>query len=134
MSTRIRGYRRLTGFPASGPVGRRRGGTYRCIWYTPSVSPKRSTVSRCRRATGWSPGAASRNGLVRAAAEIAGQVQPQLDLETESSLDAPIPLLLQRSESTKLLTVGLAGRGVLGDLLLGSTAAALAARPLPARR
>ncbi|TNC24816.1 universal stress protein [Amycolatopsis alkalitolerans] len=65
--------------------------------------------------------------LVREAVTVAEQEQPRLTTEQESSLDAPIPLLIRRSEGAKMIVVGSAGRGVLGDLLVGSTAAALAA-------
>ncbi|HVW43247.1 MAG TPA: universal stress protein [Amycolatopsis sp.] len=65
--------------------------------------------------------------LLRASAEAATAQHPGLTVRTESSLDAPIPLLLQRSGAARMLVVGSAGRGFFGDLLSGSVAGALAA-------
>lgn len=65
--------------------------------------------------------------VVREAVEVAGK-QPELVTERESTAEAPIPLLLRLSEDARLMVVGSAGRGVLGDLLIGSAALALTAR------
>lgn len=71
---------------------------------------------------------AESRSLLREAAELAGRVHPGLAIATESSVDAPVPFLLRWSGAAKLLVLGCAGRGELGDLLLGSTAAAVSAR------
>jgi nucleotide-binding universal stress UspA family protein len=63
--------------------------------------------------------------IVRRAVAAAGQ--PSLTVAGESVLDGPIPLLLRRSEDARMIVVGFAGRGVLGDLLVGSVATALTA-------
>ena len=65
--------------------------------------------------------------LLLASAQAASRVHPGLEVRTESSLDAPIPLLVRCSGEAGMLVVGSAGRGVLGDLLAGSVAGALAA-------
>lgn len=65
--------------------------------------------------------------IMREAVAAAEQAHPWLTVEQESSLDAPIPLLIQRSGDATMVVVGSAGRGVLGDLIFGSTAAALTA-------
>ncbi|KAA9160210.1 universal stress protein [Amycolatopsis acidicola] len=64
---------------------------------------------------------------LREAAREATHEHPGLDVDTESSLDSPIPLLLSRSDEASLMVLGSAGRGVLGDLVVGSCAAALTA-------
>ncbi|TVT30638.1 universal stress protein [Amycolatopsis rhizosphaerae] len=71
---------------------------------------------------------AESRSLLREAAELAGRVHPELEIDTESTVDAPIPFLLGWSERAKLLVLGCAGRGEFGDLLLGSTAASVSAR------
>lgn len=65
--------------------------------------------------------------LVRQAVAVAER-RPRLVTEQVSVLDAPIPYLLQRSGEARMVVVGSAGRGVLGNLLVGSVAMALAAR------
>ncbi|HVV29459.1 MAG TPA: universal stress protein [Mycobacteriales bacterium] len=64
---------------------------------------------------------------LREAAHAAADEHPALDIDTESSLDSPIPLLLRRSEDAAMMVLGSAGRGVLGDLVVGSCATALSA-------
>ena len=73
------------------------------------------------------PHRADSEAILAAAVQDVRRVHPPLDVVTESILDAPIPLLLQRSESATMVVLGTSGRTVLGDLLVGSIAAALAA-------
>lgn len=65
--------------------------------------------------------------ILAAAIDDIRRVRLPLDISIESSVDSPIPLLLQRSESATMVVLGNSGRTVLGDLLVGSIAAALAA-------
>ncbi|SFI76892.1 universal stress protein [Amycolatopsis sacchari] len=65
--------------------------------------------------------------IVREAAAAAGHREHHPVVEQESVLDSPVPLLLRRSEDATMLVVGSAGRGVLGDLVVGSVATALTA-------
>ncbi|MTD54597.1 universal stress protein [Amycolatopsis pithecellobii] len=64
--------------------------------------------------------------IVRAAVEGAERRHPRLVTEQESVYEAAVPLLLRRSEGTRMMVVGSAGRGVLGDLVVGSVVTALA--------
>ncbi|WP_236790886.1 universal stress protein [Amycolatopsis sp. GM8] len=52
---------------------------------------------------------------------------PRLEIVPESTVEAPIPLLIERSRDARMIVLGSAGRGVLGDLLAGSTTSALVA-------
>ncbi|MTD55169.1 universal stress protein [Amycolatopsis pithecellobii] len=65
--------------------------------------------------------------VVRDAMAAAGTRYPGMEIVQESSVDAPIPLLLRHSEEARMVVLGSAGRGVLGNLLTGSTASALTA-------
>ncbi|WP_236794266.1 universal stress protein [Amycolatopsis sp. GM8] len=65
--------------------------------------------------------------IVGAAVTAVEERYARLEIVRESVVDAPIPLLLQRSEDARMIVLGSAGRGVLGDLLAGSTASALVA-------
>jgi nucleotide-binding universal stress UspA family protein len=70
---------------------------------------------------------AESRAVLRAALDTAVLVDAGLDVSTESCLDSPIPVLLAGSETAGLVVLGTSGRTVLGEALLGSTAAALAA-------
>ncbi|NKQ52049.1 universal stress protein [Amycolatopsis sp. K13G38] len=63
--------------------------------------------------------------LLEEAAVAATSAHLGLAVRTESSVDAPIPMLLQRSREARMLVLGSAERGVLGDLLSGSVIGAL---------
>lgn len=66
--------------------------------------------------------------IVRDAAAVIEQRHPGLEIVQESTMEAPISVLLERSGEARMIVLGSAGRGVLGDLLAGSTASALVAR------
>lgn len=68
---------------------------------------------------------AESEAMVGDAADTAEKAYPGLAIERRSSLDAPIPLLIERSADVRMIVLGSAGRGVLGNLLVGSTATAL---------
>lgn len=68
----------------------------------------------------------SRDWLAEAA-EIAERADPDTELYTESSLDSAVPLLISESGSATMVVVGFTARSVLGDLVMGSTGASLAA-------
>lgn len=70
--------------------------------------------------------AQSRDWLAEAREVVAG-AHPALDVRTESFLDVPVPLLLERSSSARMVVLGSAERSLLGDLVLGATAVTLAA-------
>ncbi|HVV29843.1 MAG TPA: universal stress protein [Mycobacteriales bacterium] len=53
---------------------------------------------------------------------------PGLEVTLETSVDPPIPVLTERSGQARLVVLGSAGRGAVGDLLAASTGTALAAR------
>ncbi|WP_236792898.1 universal stress protein [Amycolatopsis sp. GM8] len=66
--------------------------------------------------------------IVRDAVVGVGSWYPGLEIVQESTVEAPIPLLVRRSADARMIVLGSAGRGVLGDLLAGSTASALTAQ------
>ena len=70
---------------------------------------------------------AESGAMLRESAEAASARHPDLTVHIESSVDAPIPLLVRRSGEAAILVVGSVDRGLLGDLLAGSVAGALAA-------
>ena len=65
-------------------------------------------------------------GLLADARRLAWRIAPDLPVTVESSVDGPIPLLVKKSGTARMLVLGSAGRGALRDLLIGSTALALA--------
>ncbi|MFD2419886.1 universal stress protein [Amycolatopsis pigmentata] len=68
----------------------------------------------------------SRDWLAEAA-EIAERADPDAELYTESFLDSAVPLLISESGSATMVVVGFTARSVLGELVMGSTGASLAA-------
>ncbi|WP_027945098.1 universal stress protein [Amycolatopsis taiwanensis] len=70
--------------------------------------------------------AQSRDWLAEARDVVTG-AHPALDVATGSFLDAPVPLLLERSSAARMVVLGSAQRSLLGDLVLGATAGTLAA-------
>lgn len=65
--------------------------------------------------------------LLRESMSVAERVRPRPDITAESVVDSPIPLLLNRSHTAKMVVLGSRGHNAFGDLLVGSTATALAA-------
>lgn len=61
------------------------------------------------------------------AAEIVERADPDAQLYTESFVDSAVPLLISESGSATMVVVGFTARSVLGDLVMGSTGASLAA-------
>lgn len=61
------------------------------------------------------------------AIDLVERVHPHVELAAESFLDAPIPLLIEKSESAGMMVVGSTGWSPVGHLVMGSTAIALAA-------
>ncbi|WP_435069207.1 universal stress protein [Amycolatopsis thermoflava] len=64
--------------------------------------------------------------LLAGARRQAWRIDPDLPVTVEASLDGPIPLLVKKSDTARMLVLGSAGRSALRDLLIGSTALALA--------
>ncbi|GAB3572432.1 universal stress protein [Amycolatopsis endophytica] len=60
------------------------------------------------------------------AGRLARRAGPRTSITVESSPDGPIPLLVKKSDTARMLVLGSAGRSALRDLAIGSTALALA--------
>jgi nucleotide-binding universal stress UspA family protein len=61
------------------------------------------------------------------AREAAVRARPMVEVATESSSDLPLRVLLARSAVARMMVIGSASRGLLGDLVLGAIAPPLAA-------
>ena len=83
------------------------------------MSPPRDWLDPHQRAS---------ESIVRAAVATAERRHPRLATEQESVFDGAVPVLLRRSRQARMIVVGSAGRGVLGDLVVGSAALALTVR------
>ena len=65
--------------------------------------------------------------VLRAAMTVAEHVRPRPEVTIDSIADAPLPLLLARSHTARMIVVGSRGRAAFTELLAGSTTIALAA-------
>ncbi|WP_086865384.1 universal stress protein, partial [Amycolatopsis lexingtonensis] len=63
--------------------------------------------------------------IVAVARKLAASVDPDLVITTETPIEAPAPLLAERSRRARMVVVGATGSSGLAGMLLGTTAATL---------
>ncbi|MQA07672.1 MAG: universal stress protein [Pseudonocardiaceae bacterium] len=64
--------------------------------------------------------------IVRRASELAKSHEPEVEVRTEAHIGLPARLLIERSGSARMIVLGSRGAGGFGELLVGSTTAAVA--------